>query len=253
MSLKLLIASVLGVLSSSSPLPQCEEGSCASPAEKSFPQDDTSLLQVKSAVTHGAMANGTALAMLAEEAEPNAWLQAAIAFLDTRVETDGLWRKAGSKEQADKLELAWKSEDFAMDDNPHTVTLAVGRRLQKDPLFSVVLTTGLCGLGLHYDPAKTNENLEKINGLLSMQQPLGLTPQKFADLTLLLGHWKRVNEKEAVNQMNLNTLTTCTFVLIGAPAAMGKCFTLKNPDGKIKINANLGFMIENPDGVHFIE
>lgn len=249
MSLKLLIASVLGVLSSSSPLPQCEQGGCASPADNSFPQDETSLLQVKSAVTHGAMANGTAFAMLAEETEPTPWLKAAINFLDNHINADGLWRKQGLKKGGDELEAAWKSGDFTMATmdfaGPYTVTLVVGRLLKKDPLLSEYLSEALAGLRI----ADTDMALCFINMLISEPAPKGMTPQKFVDFKLLLGHWNQVTEHEAVNQMNVNTMATCAFPLIVETITQKAMMKVLMEPGRGKFVNNLGIMIGNPDGV----
>lgn len=246
MSLKVLLIASVGVLSSSAFAAVCQEGTCASPAKSSLPRDETSLLQVKSVVTHGPIANGIATAHtagVAAEVGPSPWLMAAIRFLDQHLGSEGLWRKMGLKETAEKLVEDWKSGQFTMDDNPANVVQAVGRLLKEDPLLSDYLSLTLSSLD-----KRTTNVLCQMNMRFTMQK-VPMTPQKFADLKLLLDHWKQVNKNEAINLMNMDTLTTCTFVLLipETQPVMMKVYPMFNK--KSQFQPNLGIMIANPDKV----
>jgi len=168
------------------------------------------------------------------------WLAAAIAYLDQHVKTEGIWRTNGNKEAAGALKKMWDEGGTSVPPGTPSdvVTLAISKKVSEDPPFNVFLAKALSKL--HH--TRWADSIHAASMLMNL--PTGMSPQKQADLKLLLHHFHLVLENEASNRMNMETLTTCTAVFLTPQETLGTVF---GPTSHFK--ENLGLMIEHPDEV----
>lgn len=182
------------------------------------------------------------------------WLTAAIGLLNLNkhVAEEGLWRKAGNKEDIDALVTLWEGGDSSIPErmSADTVAMAVGRMLQKDPLFNDALTKQICKTKIS-QALGTDALLEHLSILLGGVPGMEMTQSKFDDLKLLLNHWHLLLKNEPTNRMNLNTIIKVVSVLIVPPTAMAQVYDPTLVRGALKSQwvPNFGIMIEKPDEV----
>jgi len=242
----MLAVAFLSVLFSSVASQQCADGSCVG-------NDETSLLQVSSAVKVNVKETVVAVKKHGEgKMQTTPWLTAAIGFLNKHVAQEGLWRKTGLKSDQDALVALWEGGDSSIPErmSADTVAVAVGRMLQKDPLFNDALTKQICKMRIS-QRSGSDMLLEQLSIVLGGVPGMEMPQNKFDDLKLLLNHWHLLLKDEPTNRMNLNTIIKVVSVLIVPPTAMAQVYDPTLVRGALKSQwvPNFGIMIEKPDEV----
>jgi len=249
----MLMIAFLTALSPSLASQQCEGGSCSSPARESFPQDETSFLQINSAVAVGLevtkINSAVKLGTVAQDGThtekhktgmASAWLVEAVIYLGGFLDEEGLWRTSGKRGAERPLVAQWKAgqvEESIPDGTPSgIVTSAITKMLQADPLFNMPLVTEVTNV-----VGTPEEMVTSMNTLLKQAPPNGLSPEKLSNLLLLLEHWNSVVDNESVNRMTLSAMSFCAAPLLVPPAAIVAVY-----DKNSQFTAHLGVMIAHP-------
>jgi len=253
-----------------------ELGSARS-AEEGFPSDATSLLQVQSSVQLHDTEAMTLSAAKSLEREIPKWLEAAITYLEEGKEggipfmdLEGIWRKAGNKQEVEELVNAWNDGGSSVTAGTcfKTVTSAISSMLHQTPLFSDSLASTIAFMvsgrsGLNINPELQNKNRwMMLNTYLS--DPEDISRERLSELKALMAHWHKVVEHEAKNQMSYGVMATCASPMLFVGEMMGKKRTIdatgkssfKNVPYLATMDAfatqgsvfveNVAFMIENP-------
>lgn len=233
---------------------QCEEGSCLSPAWESFPQDEASFLQINSAVAVGLevtkINSAVKLGTVAQDGthtekhktrEASAWLVEAVIYLSDFLDEEGLWRTNGKRGSDRPLVAQWKAGDESIPAGTPsgTVTAAIIKMLQADPLFNSPLVTEVTNV-----VGTEEEMVASMNTLVKTEAPNGLSPEKLANLQVLLQHFNAVVDNASVNRMTLSTMSFCAAPLVVPPADIVAVY-----DPKSLFTAHLGVMIAHPNEI----